>query len=132
MPPQHLIIINIMLSMPGATIEAEIQRQINTINIMTAFCPVKSQKQQPIICFLCLGNPNLPQKDWIVKHKTPNSLTRYFLQKHINPPWPARGVECNIYRIELLTQKADLLNHIELYHRTVVQGQTQEKLAQEY
>jgi hypothetical protein len=182
MPPQHLLMIDVMLSMPGATLEAELQRRINAINAMTAFCPVeegrptprstqscrrpvpddkepdppakrqqhvleddtevalrqamesvqvKSQKQRPTICFLCLGNPNLPLKDRIAKHKTPGSLTRHFLRKHINPPWPARGVECNVCGVELLAQKADLLNHAELCHGTVVRGQTQGKLAQE-
>ncbi|KAL4861381.1 hypothetical protein BDV12DRAFT_208056 [Aspergillus spectabilis] len=152
MPPQHLMMIDAMLTMPGATIEAELQRQINAINVMAAFCPqqhiledtevalcqamesvrVKSQKQRPMICFLCLGNPNLPLKDRIANHKTPGSLTRHFLRKHINPPWPARGVDCNICGIELLAQKADLLNHAELCHGTVVRGQTQGKLVQEY
>ncbi|KAL2810116.1 hypothetical protein BDW59DRAFT_155642, partial [Aspergillus cavernicola] len=182
MAPQHLMVIDTMLTMPGATLEAEYQRRINTINAMTAFCPVEegrptprpsqsrrrpvpdddepcppakrqqylaedeteialhqaiesvritSEGQRPRICFLCLGNPNLPLKDRLAKHTTPGSLTRHFLRKHVNPPWPARGVECNVCGMELLEQKADLLNHAETCHGTVVRGPTQGRLASE-
>ncbi|KAL4923019.1 DUF3435 domain-containing protein [Aspergillus undulatus] len=184
MPPQHLMMIDAMLTMPGATIEAELQRRIKAINAMTAFCPVeegrptprpiqscrrpgldddidesgppakrqrhvleddtaialrqamesvrvKNREERPTICFLCLGNPNLPLKDRIANYKTPGSLTRHFLRKHVNPPWPARGIECNVCGIELLARKADLLNHAEFCHGTVVRGRTQGKLAQE-
>ncbi|KAL3428722.1 hypothetical protein BDV09DRAFT_203994 [Aspergillus tetrazonus] len=81
MAPQYLAVIDALLTMPGSTLEAEYQRQIDAINALTAFCP-----------------------------------------KHINPPWPARGVEYNICRIVSLAQKADLLNHAELCHGIVVQG----------
>ncbi|KAL4861379.1 hypothetical protein BDV12DRAFT_208062 [Aspergillus spectabilis] len=47
MPPQHLIMINAMLTMPGATIEAELQRRINAINAMAAFCPVEEGRPMP-------------------------------------------------------------------------------------
>jgi hypothetical protein len=182
MPPQHLMVIDATLTMPGATLEAEYQRRINAINAMTAFCPVeegrptprpiqscrrpvpdddefhppakrqrrvseddtqialrqametvriKSQDQRPTICFLCLGNSNLPLKERIAKHATPGSLTRHFLRKHVNPPWPARGIQCNVCGMEFLGQKSDLLNHAERCHGTVVRGHTQGKLALE-
>ncbi|KAJ5730173.1 uncharacterized protein N7483_004681 [Penicillium malachiteum] len=178
---QHLALINTILTIPGATLEEE----INTINAITVFCsveegrptprtrqsyrrplsgdgddnssdtPIKQQrcvleditkitlrqamesvrvkdlKERPTICFLYLGNPNLPLMERIAKHATPGSLTRHFLRKHINPPWPAKGLECNICRMELLEQRADLLNHTELCHGTVVRGKAQEKLGQE-
>ncbi|KAL4899407.1 hypothetical protein BDW74DRAFT_163598 [Aspergillus multicolor] len=186
MAPQHLALIDAMLTMPGTTLEVEYQRRIDAINAMTAFCPVeegrptprtsqscrrpvpdndddddefgthakrqrhvlkddteialrqamefvriKNRRERPTICFLCLGNPNLPLKERTAKHKTPGSLTRHFLRKHINPPWPARGVQCNVCGMESLARKADLLNHAELHHGTVVRGPTQGKLAQE-
>ena len=56
---------------------------------------------------------------------------RHFLRKHINPPWPARGVECNVCDMELLEWKAEVLNHAECYHRTVVWGRAQGRLAAE-
>ncbi|KAI3017333.1 hypothetical protein CBS147347_10329 [Aspergillus niger] len=160
MPPQHLAVIDAILTMPGTTLEAEYQRRINAINAMIAFCPVeegrpiprttqsrrrpapdddelgapakrqrhtleddteivlrqamesvriKDLRERPTICFLCLGNPNLPLKERTAKHATPGSLTRHFLRKHINPPWPAQGLECNnivteqLYEAELKT-----------------------------
>lgn len=54
---------------------------------------VTSPKQRPRICFLCLGNPDLPLKDRLLQHTTPGSLTRHFLRKHVNPPWPDRGCD---------------------------------------
>ena len=47
MPPQHLMVIDTTLSMPGATLEAEYQRWINAINAMTAFCPVEEGRPTP-------------------------------------------------------------------------------------
>ncbi|EDN04835.1 conserved hypothetical protein [Histoplasma mississippiense (nom. inval.)] len=41
MPPEHLIMVDAILSMPGATVEAEYQRRINAINAMAAFCRIE-------------------------------------------------------------------------------------------
>lgn len=92
---------------------------------------VKDPRERPTICFLCLGNPNLPLKERTAKHATPGSLTRHFKRKHINPPWPAKGLECNVCGMQSLARKADLLNHAEYCHGTVVRGRAQQKLAQE-
>lgn len=183
MPPQHLMLIDAMLTMSGITLEAECQRRINAINTGTAFCGVKegrptrrstqsrrrpvsdddsshppakrqrhsvedeaeillrqaiksvrikSPEERPKICFLCVGNPNLSLENRVAEHKTPDSLTRHFLRKHVNPPWPAEGVECNVCPRELLQQKANLLNHAEAAHGTVVRGRAQERLALEF
>ena len=166
----------------ASPLEAEYQRRINAVNVMTAFYPVeegwpmpwhvqscrqpvpdddepcapakwqrrvseddtemalreamepiqiKNSEERPLTCFLCLGNANLLLKERILKHTTPSSLTRHFLRKHINPPWPARGVECNVCDMELLEWKAEVLNHAECYHRTVVWGRAQGRLAVE-
>ena len=50
MPPQHLMVIDATLTMPGATLEAEYQRRINAINAMTVFCLVEEGQptSQPI------------------------------------------------------------------------------------
>lgn len=181
MPPQHLMVIDAVLTIPGATLEAEYQRRINAINAMIAFCPVgegrpisrtqpcrrplpdadnycapakrqqhvmedeteialrqaiesvriRTPGQRPRICFLCVGNPNLALIDRIKEYATAGSLTKHFLRKHVNTPWPANGVECNICGMEQLEQKATLLNHAETCHGTVVRGSTQGKLARE-
>ena len=41
MPPQHLMVIDATLTIPDATLKAEYQHWINTINVMTVFCPVE-------------------------------------------------------------------------------------------
>ncbi|KAL2822549.1 hypothetical protein BJX63DRAFT_417606 [Aspergillus granulosus] len=87
---------------------------------------IKDLKERSTICFLCLGNPDLPLKQ---RTATPGSLTRHFLRKHVNPPWPAKGLECNDCGMESLARKADLLNHAERCHGTIVRGQAQGKLA---
>jgi hypothetical protein len=38
--PQHLILINTVLTMPAATVEAEYRRRIAAINAVAAFCDV--------------------------------------------------------------------------------------------
>lgn len=92
---------------------------------------IDSPKQRPQICFLCLGNPDLPLKDRLLKHSTPGSLTRHFLRKHVNPSWPAKGVTCTVCNGKPLQQKSELLNHAEVCHGTVVGGTTRLKLARE-
>ncbi|GIJ89518.1 hypothetical protein Asppvi_008460 [Aspergillus pseudoviridinutans] len=191
---QHLMVVDTILTMPGATLEAEYQRRIDAINAMTAFCsaeegrptpratqsrrlsasdddescrPAKRQRhsamddteivlyqamesvrvrstneqleglerpkaKRPTKCFLCIGNPDLPLKDRVKDYATPGSLTRHFRRKHVNPPWPVKGVECNVCGSELLQQKIDLVNHAEAAHGTVVRGRAQEGLALEY
>jgi Protein of unknown function (DUF3435) len=169
MPPEHLMVIDTMLTMPGATLEAEYQRRINAINAVTVFCGVeegrptprpaqsrrrpatddvnscspakrqrhsvddeinqaiesvriKSEEERPLICFLCVGDPKLPWTKRTKKYATSGSLTRHFWQKHVNPPWSAKGVvECNVCGMELI-HKSHLLNHAERLHGTVSRG----------
>ncbi|OJD26938.1 hypothetical protein ACJ73_01660 [Blastomyces percursus] len=47
MSPEHLIMVDAVLSMPGATIEAEYQRRINAINAMAAFCRMEEGRPTP-------------------------------------------------------------------------------------
>jgi hypothetical protein len=41
MTPQYMILLDIILSMPGATVEKEYQRQITVINAVIAFYDVE-------------------------------------------------------------------------------------------
>ncbi|KAL2375103.1 hypothetical protein RJZ57_000418, partial [Blastomyces gilchristii] len=188
MPPEHLMFVDCVLTMPGANLEAEYQWRINTINTEVAFCgmekgrpshwltqtrgqptvdddpcpPTKWQRCsvknntevllhqamesvqakstaeqpqtcfQPRVCFLCVGNPSCALEDRIMKYTTSRSLTRHFLQRHINPPWPATGVECNVCEGKVLPAKSTLLSHAEEAHGTVVRGRAREKLVLEY
>lgn len=49
-------------------------------------------------------------------YATPGSLTRHFKRMHVNRPWPAKGVECNVCGSALLQQKSDLVEHAEAAH----------------
>ncbi|KAL4928045.1 DUF3435 domain-containing protein [Aspergillus undulatus] len=182
MPPQQMLMIDAILTLPGTTLDAEYKRRIHAINTVTAFCGVEegrptrqttqsrrrpvpdddepvpvakryqtsvedqtenalrqamesvridSPKQRPQTCFLCLGNPDLPLKDRLLKHSTPGSLTRHFLRKHVNLSWPVKGVTCAVCDGKPLQQKSELLNHAEIFHGTVVGGATRLRLAQE-
>ena len=90
---------------------------------------VKSRANRPSICFLCVGNHTLSLKDRVAKYATSGSLTRHFLRKHVNPPWPLEGVTCNVCENVCLSQKSILLNHAENAHGTVVRGRAQGRLA---
>ncbi|KUL81576.1 hypothetical protein ZTR_09852, partial [Talaromyces verruculosus] len=93
---------------------------------------VTSPEDRPTICFVCVGNPNIPLKARIAKYATPGSLTRHFLRKHVNPPWSSSRVVCHICDTTPLQDKMDLLSHAEDAHGTVIRGRMQDKLASEY
>lgn len=88
---------------------------------------IKHPKQRPTVCFLCVGNPKMPLQDRIAKYATPGSLTRHFMQKHLNAPWPAERVECHVCKSKLIEDKKDLVEHAEACHGTVVRGSVQKK-----
>ncbi|KAJ5437782.1 uncharacterized protein N7458_008780 [Penicillium daleae] len=92
---------------------------------------IKSPEVRPTICFLCVGNPNLPLEKRVAKHTIPGSLTRHFLRKHVNTAWPTEGVLCNICDNQPLEHKSILVNYAEIAYGTVMRGRAQEKLTEE-
>ncbi|KAJ5283267.1 hypothetical protein N7505_001247 [Penicillium chrysogenum] len=170
MTPQHMTLIDTVLTMPGATIEKEYERRIAAINAVIAVCDaeegapsrrratqkrsaddvdmppaaplpkrpsptlsderddtlskaiasvcVKSPTERPTICFICLGNPSLPQSDRVWMYKNSGSLSRHFVNKHIKPFPNDMRCECSICG-EKLESKSALLNHAERVHGTV-------------
>ncbi|EEA23683.1 hypothetical protein TMatcc_006763 [Talaromyces marneffei ATCC 18224] len=93
---------------------------------------VTSREDRPTICFICVGNPNIPLKARIAKYATPGSLTRHFLRKHVNPPWSSSQVVCHVCDTTPIQDKMDLLSHAEDAHGTVIRGRIQDELASEY
>ena len=137
MTPQHMTLIDTVLTMPGATTEKEYERRIAAINAVMAVCDaeegapslprttqkrsveaidmspadpvpkrqrptnsdakdnalsqaiasvcVKSPKEEPTICFICLGNQMLPESERLRKFKNSGSFSRHFVNKHIKP-----------------------------------------------
>jgi hypothetical protein len=169
MTPQHMILLDIILSMPGATVEKEYQRRIAAINAVIAFCDVeegsptrrpnptqkrpamdslssapsakrqrcpssggpqitvsqaiasvciKKKEERPTVCFLCLGNPLMPEHERSKDYCTPGSLTRHFVDIHVIPYPKDMRVKCSICE-EDLESKSALMNHAERKHGTV-------------
>lgn len=63
---------------------------------------IKFPEERPKLCFLCLENAN----------------TRHFLRKHVNAPWPTKGVKCNICGVKLFEEKVRLLQQVESARHT--------------
>ncbi|KAL4758475.1 uncharacterized protein BDW70DRAFT_141802 [Aspergillus foveolatus] len=169
MTPQHMILIDTILTAPGSTVEKEYQRRIAAINAVIAFCDVeegspvrrpnasrkrpavdalpstppakrqhcplpdretttlsqavasvcvKNRDERPTVCFLCLGNPRMPENKRFKNYNTPGSLTRHFIDIHVVPYPKDMRVRCSICQEEL-ESKAALLNHAERMHGTV-------------
>jgi hypothetical protein len=169
MTPQHMTLIDTLLTMPGSTVEKEYQRRIAAINAIIAFCDVeegsptkrpkitqkrratddlpstppakkqecttpgeemttlshaiasvciKAPNERPTICFLCLGNPRLPERERVKSFGTPGSLGRHFVDKHVIKYPKDMRVKCSICKEEL-ENKSALMNHAERVHGTV-------------
>lgn len=68
---------------------------------------IKNSKQRLMICFLCLGNPRLPEHERLKNYKTPGSLSHHFVDCHIKPYPTNMRVKCAVCNKEL-KQKAAL------------------------
>jgi hypothetical protein len=55
MPPEHLMVINTMLTILGATLKAEYQCQISAINMVITFCGMEEE----VAHGLCLREANI-------------------------------------------------------------------------
>ncbi|CRL30957.1 Zinc finger, C2H2-type [Penicillium camemberti] len=79
---------------------------------------VKFLGERPTICFMCLSNTRLPERERLKMYKNPGSLSRHFVNKHIKPFPNDMHCECNICG-EKLMSKPGLLNHAQRMHGTV-------------
>jgi hypothetical protein len=170
MTPQHMTLIDTVLTMPGTTTEEEYGRRIAAINAVVAVCDaeegapsrphttqkrsgdaaepspadletkrqrpaasnaehdafsqaialvcVKSPEKRSTICFICLGNPMLPEIERLRMFKNSGSLSRHFVNKHIKPYSNDMQHECTICG-EQLESKSALLNHAQGAHGIV-------------
>jgi hypothetical protein len=57
---------------------------------------VKCPGERPTICFICLSNTRLPERERLKMYKNPRSLSRHFVNKHIKPFPNNMHCECNI------------------------------------
>ncbi|QKX57723.1 uncharacterized protein TRUGW13939_04842 [Talaromyces rugulosus] len=78
---------------------------------------ITEPSQRPVICFICVGNPQLPMSKRTMKYKNPGSLTRHFLRTHAKLAW-TQPVRCNVCHVDLKDKMA-LMGHAESDHGTV-------------
>lgn len=93
------------------------EAEIDLRQAMALVC-IKNPDERPTICFLCVSNPKLPTKERLRVHKTPGSLTRHFIDKHIKRFPKEMRVKCDICNQEL-KHKSDVMNHAEMVHGIV-------------
>ncbi|PKX91173.1 uncharacterized protein P174DRAFT_434229 [Aspergillus novofumigatus IBT 16806] len=94
------------------------EEQKTTLSQAIASVCIKARRERPNICFLCLGNPRMPERERVKDFGTPGSLGRHFVDFHaIRYPKDMR-VKCSICKEELESKSA-LMNHAERVHGTV-------------
>jgi hypothetical protein len=76
------------------------------------------QEERPTICFLCLGNQNLPMSKRIQSFSTPGNLSKHFQRKHLSNLKKGEEITCNLCKVSL-QHKMHLQNHAMKIHRTV-------------
>jgi hypothetical protein len=159
MMPEHLRLINAIMTLPETTLDMEMQRRITAINATTAYCGVEEgtsyrskrcrrsvgsvvispeakmptqsnldtalelaklsvqTEERPQICFLCVGNPALPQRDRMKKYATAGSLSRHF-RRHVKKLKADTQIDCRICNLKGM-HRMHLQSHAERYHGTV-------------
>jgi hypothetical protein len=76
------------------------------------------QEERPTICFLCLGNQNLPMSKRIQPFSTPGNLSKHFQWKHLSNLKKGEEITCNLCRISL-QHKMHLQSHAMKIHGIV-------------
>lgn len=156
--PEHLLLIDAIMTLPATSLEEEILRRITAINAVTAYCGVEEGRSygrqtglsevtstintkaetpvqsnpgnalrcaivsvqtdtRPLICFLCVGNTDLPMCDRVKKYATVGSLSRHF-RRHVTKLKTDRKVDCKICNVRGM-HRMHLQNHAERFHGTV-------------
>jgi len=75
------------------------------------------KEKRPTICFLCLGEENLPFEKRVYSFARPGDLTKHFKRKHLANHKGDR-IECKVCQMSL-QHKMHLQNHAERIHGTV-------------
>ncbi|KAA8642595.1 uncharacterized protein ATNIH1004_011540 [Aspergillus tanneri] len=112
-----------MADLPSAP-PAKRQERTSTDECKTALCQavasvcISTPNERPKICFLCLGNPRLPEHERLKTYSTPGSLSLHFVDWHVKPYPKEMRVKCGVCNKEL-EHKAHLMNHAETAHGIV-------------
>ncbi|KAG9236200.1 hypothetical protein BJ875DRAFT_503499 [Amylocarpus encephaloides] len=139
--PEHLLLIDAILTLPETSLKNESRRRITVINAITVYCgrgrtvkidgplvikakepdplseAIRSIKREerPTKCFVCLGNPSLPLRKRVASYATPGSLSRHFLRKHVSKLQGGGSIDCQICKVRL-ANRVELLVHAEKFH----------------
>jgi hypothetical protein len=73
---------------------------------------------RPTICFMCLGERNLPFEKRTKSFASPGDLTKHFKRKHLTNIKEGDRIGCKVCRMSL-KHKPHLRNHAEIIHGTV-------------
>lgn len=76
------------------------------------------KEKRPKICFLCLGNENLPIDKRVYSFRTSGDLSKHFRRKHLSNLGVNQRIECKLCSVSL-EHKMHLQNHALSIHRTV-------------
>ncbi|CAG8980240.1 hypothetical protein HYALB_00009822 [Hymenoscyphus albidus] len=92
---------------------AEAEKQALSAAMLLVFT-----EKRPTICFICLGEENLPFEKRVYLFASPGDLTKHFKRKHLSNIREGDRVGCNICRMSL-KHKMHLQSHAARIHGTV-------------
>ena len=87
------------------------------VALSRAILSVKTDKR-PKVCFLCLGNPNLPIDQRVKEYAIVGSLSRHFRDRHVNLLKTGQQIDCRICDIKGM-HRMRLQHYAETFHGTV-------------
>jgi hypothetical protein len=104
---------------PGRPVGGDVSKVTNTdaIALRQAIISIRTDKR-PRICFLCLGNSNLPTHERVFSFKDPGCLSKHFRRKHVQKMEKEQRVKCKICCVTL-NHRMHLQHHAEKFHGTV-------------
>jgi hypothetical protein len=76
------------------------------------------KEKRPKVCFLCLGNEDLPLAERKYPFSTPGNLSKHFGRKHLKHIKSGKGLSCNLCKVPL-SDKMQLQRHALDIHGTV-------------
>ena len=109
------------ITLPGKSEDAS-QLDLNKEALEAAKVSVYKETR-PRICFVCLGNENLPTDFRTHSFHTPGDLSKHFKRKHLANTGKGESIRCNLYQVDL-DDKMHWQRHAHDVHGTVSFGAT--------
>ena len=96
----------------------ELQLQTHEEAVLEAAKVSVYKEKRPTVCFVCLGNENLPMEDRVHSFFTPGDLTKHFRRKHLANMNKGESVRCKLCQTDLV-HKMHWQRHASDVHGTV-------------